>query len=132
MHAAIHHIGVVVRDIDEALGFFKDAMGLDVSERRDEPDEGVEIAVLPTSSGAIELIRPLDARGGVARFLDRRGEGVHHICLVVGDIDAAMAGLVSSGAQLLTDEAVVGTGGTRRVFIRPKSAHGVLIELLEE
>jgi methylmalonyl-CoA/ethylmalonyl-CoA epimerase len=88
--------------------------------------------MLPTGAGTIELITPLDDASSIARSLEKRGEGVHHICVSVGDIDAAMEQLRAAGARLLSKDPIVGAHGVRRVFVHPKSAHGVLIELYEE
>lgn len=129
---SIHHVAVVVRDIERALTFYRDALGLEVTERREAPEEGVEIAFLPAGEGEIELLRPLDKQSGVARFLEKRGEGVHHICLAVDDIDAAVERLHSAGARVLSEEPRRHADGTRYVFVHPKSAHGVLMELYEE
>jgi methylmalonyl-CoA/ethylmalonyl-CoA epimerase len=128
----IHHIAIVVRDIDAALSFYSDALGLEVAEQREVPEEGVKIAMLPTDEGAIELMRPLDGESGVGRFLERRGEGIHHVCLSVTDIDAAVSRLVAEGARLTADAPAEGPGGSRRIFVHPNSAHGVLIELYED
>jgi len=131
MNPTVHHIAIVVRDLDVALRFYRDGLGLEMTERRQVGEEGVEIALLPTGEGEIELIRPLDEDSGVARFLAKHGEGLHHICLVVEDIEAAMERLRAAGAQLLSEEPRVGALGTRYVFIHPKSGHGVLLELYE-
>lgn len=131
MSPSIHHIAIVVRDLDAALEFYRDALGLEVTERREVPDEGVEIAFLPTGEAEIELLRPLSDEGGVARFLEKRGEGLHHVCLAVEDVGAAMERLRAAGARLLSEEPRVGTHGTRYVFVHPRSAHGVLLELYE-
>lgn len=132
MTLPIDHVAIIVRNLDEALAFYRDALGLDVIERRDVPEEGVEVASLPLAQSRIELVQPLSDEGGVARFLEKRGEGLHHICLVVDDIVGAMEQLREAGADLITDEPQVGADGTRYVFIHPKSAHGVLLELYEE
>lgn len=129
--AHIHHIAIAVRDLDTALAFYREALGLEVTQRRRVPQEGVEIAFLPAGEGEIELLEPIDPDSGVARFLERRGEGLHHVCLAVPDIEAAMARLQSAGAQLLSDKPRVGADGRRYVFVHPKSAHGVLLELYE-
>ena len=131
MSPSIHHIAIAVHDLDAALDFYRDALGLEMTERRTVPEEGVEIAFLPAGEGEIELLRPLDEAGGVARFLEKRGEGLHHVCLAVDDVEAAMERLQAAGAQLLSDEPRVDAHGTRYVFVRPKSAHGVLVELYE-
>ena len=135
MNLSIHHIAIVVHDLDTALAFYQDALGLEMTERREVPEEGVEIAFLPTGGkegvGEIELLQPLDEESGVVRFLEKRGEGLHHICLAVEDIEAAMERLRAVGAHLLSDEPRIDAHGTRYVFIHPRSAHGVLLELYE-
>ncbi len=131
MNPSIHHIAIVVRDMDAALAFYRDALGLEMTERREVSEEGVEIAFLPAGEGEIELLRPLSDEGGIARFLEKRGEGLHHVCLAVADVEAAMERLRAAGAQLLSEEPRVNVHGTRYVFVHPKSAHGVLLELYE-
>lgn len=131
MSRSIHHIAIVVRDLDVALAFYRDGLGLEMTERREVPEEGVEIAFLPAGEGEIELLQPLDEESGVARFLKKRGEGLHHVCLAVEDVEAAMERLQATGAQLLSEEPRVNVHGTRYVFVHPKSAHGVLLELYE-
>jgi methylmalonyl-CoA epimerase len=131
MPKSIHHVAIVVHDLDQALAFYRDALGLEMADRRQVLEEGVEIAFLPTGEAEIELLQPLSEEGGVARFLKKRGEGLHHICLVVDDIDTAMGRLEAAGTQVLSEEPQVGADGTRYVFVHPKSAHGVLIELYE-
>ncbi len=131
MSPSIHHIAIVVRDLDAALEFYRDVLGLEMTERREVPEEGVEIAFLPAGEGEIELLRPLDEGSGVARFLEKRGEGLHHICLAVADVEAAMERLRAAGAQLLSEKPRVNIHGTHYVFVHPKSAHGVLLELYE-
>jgi methylmalonyl-CoA epimerase len=135
MNLSIHHIAIVVRDMDTALGFYRDALGLEVTERRQVPEEAVEIAFLPTGEGEdrgeIELIRPLDGESGVARFLAKQGEGLHHICLVVENIETAIERLRAAGVRLLSEEPRVDAHGVRYVFVHPQSAHGVLLELYE-
>jgi methylmalonyl-CoA/ethylmalonyl-CoA epimerase len=131
MNPSIHHIAIVVRDLDAALALYRGALGLEMTERREVPAEGVEIAFLPAGEGEIELLRPLDKESGVARFLEKHGEGLHHICLTVEDVEAAMGRLQEAGAQLLSEEPRVNEHGTRYAFVHPKSAHGVLLELYE-
>lgn len=131
MPTTIHHIAVAVRDLDEALAFYRDALGLEVTSRREVPKEGVEIAFLASGEAQIELVQPLDDEGGVARFLEKHGEGLHHLCLRVDDIAQAVARLREMGARLLSKEPQAGPGGKRYVFIHPRSAHGVLLELYE-
>jgi methylmalonyl-CoA epimerase len=131
MPKSIHHVAIVVQDLDEALAFYRDALGMEVSDRRQVPEEGVEIAFLSAGQAEIELVQPLTEEGGIARFLQKRGEGLHHICLALDDIDTAMSRLEAAGARVLGEEPQAGADGTRYVFVHPKSAHGVLIELYE-
>jgi methylmalonyl-CoA epimerase len=127
----LHHIAIAVHDLDAALAFYRDTLGLEMAERRQVDQEGVEIAFLPVGEGQIELLRPLDEEGTVARFLEKHGEGLHHICLTVDDIEAATERLQAAGAQLLSEEPRVDAHGTRYVFVHPRSARGVLLELYE-
>jgi methylmalonyl-CoA epimerase len=131
MNPTLHHIAIAVHDLDAALAFYRDGLGLEVTERRQEDQEGVEIAFLPAGEGEIELLRPLDDNSGVARFLEKHGEGLHHICLAVEDIEAAMERLRAAGARLLSKEPRVNVEGTRYIFVHPRSTHGVLLELYE-
>jgi methylmalonyl-CoA epimerase len=129
----IDHIALVVRDIDAALILYRDTLGIAPSVVADVPAEGVRIAFLPLGGPdgtKIELVQPLDPSNGVARFLDKHGEGQHHICLEVADIDAALAGLRDEGVPVLDEMPRASVDG-RAVFIHPKGAHGVLMELVE-
>lgn len=134
MSATIDHIAIVVKDIEAALAVYRDALGLPVDHVEDVPAEQVKAAFLPLADGQnkIELIQPTSADTGVARFLEKRGEGIHHICLTVDNIEEAMARMVSQGLQVLEDKPRVGSHGQKYVFIHPKTTHGVLIELYEK
>ncbi len=127
----IHHIAIAVKDLDKALEFYRDAMGVEVVGRREVPAEGVEIAFLPMGEAEIELLRPLHPDNSIGRFLEKRGEGIHHVCVLVEDIEAAAARLEENGARLLSD-IKQHADGTRYVFIHPKSAYGVLMELYQK
>jgi methylmalonyl-CoA/ethylmalonyl-CoA epimerase len=129
MSTSIHHIAVAVHDLDTVLTLYRDGLRLEVTERREVPEEGVEIAFLPAGEGAIELLEPLGEDSSVARFLEKNGEGLHHVCLAVGDIEAAMAQLRAAGARMLNREPRVDVLGTRYAFVSPRSVHGVLLEL---
>ncbi len=129
----IDHVAIVVRSIDEALGFYRDLLGIQPSAVKTVSTEGVRIAFLPAggpNGSEIELIEPLDPTNGVARFLERRGEGLHHICLEVSNIEAALAELKARGALVL-DDAPRPTAEGRGIFLHPKGTHGVLLELVE-
>jgi len=127
----IDHIAIVVEDIERALSLFRDTLGLELSHTETIPEQDVNIAFLPVGDSEIELLEPLSADTSIAKFLAKRGEGgMHHICLEVEDIDAALDDLKEKGVQLINKTAVAGAHG-RVAFIHPKSTHGVLIELLE-
>lgn len=127
----IDHLAIAVEDIEAALDFFRDALGLEVTHTDVEEGQGVVVAFMPVGDSEIELIEPVETDSGVARFLERRGPGLHHICLEVDDLDGAMARMRDHGVELIDDEPYIGTGGRRIAFIHPKSANGVLVELYE-
>ncbi|MCA9969634.1 MAG: methylmalonyl-CoA epimerase [Anaerolineales bacterium] len=127
----INHMAIVAPDLDAATGFWAEALGLPVTRIEDVPAEGVRVAFLPVGESNIELLQPTDAESGVARYLEKRGPGMHHVCLEVDDIDAALARLKAANVPLINDEARAGHGGTRYAFIHPKGTGGVLIELYE-
>ncbi|MCD6284610.1 MAG: methylmalonyl-CoA epimerase [Anaerolineae bacterium] len=127
----IHHIAIAVKDLDTALTFYRDTLGIEVSERRKVPTEGVEVAFLPLENSELELLEPLDPANSIGRFLDKRGEGIHHVCILVEDIAAAVTRMKDEGAQMAT-EVRSHPDGTRYAFVHPKSTHGVLMELYEK
>jgi methylmalonyl-CoA/ethylmalonyl-CoA epimerase len=127
----IHHIGVAVKSIDGALHAFQDALGLPVQGTEELPGLGLKTAFLQVGESRIELLEPTDDKGTVAKFLRIRGEGIHHICLQVADIETALEQARAKGLQLIDEKPRVGAGGGRVAFIHPSSTHGVLIELEE-
>ncbi len=127
----VHHIAIAVHDLDAALAFYRDALGIVMGERHTVPEEGVEIAFLPMGESEIELLEPLDPANSIGRFLEKRGEGIHHICVMVEDIEATIKQLTQAGAQM-AGEVREHPDGTRYAFIHPKSAHGVLMELYQQ
>jgi len=126
----IHHIAVVVRDISAALRLYRDQFGLRVDEVLDIPYDHVTIGFLPVGEVKIELVQPNDDTTGVARFLENKGEGFHHVCFEVPDIQASLDGLAARGLQLIDNEARKGGEGPV-AFVHPKSCGGVLVELIE-
>ncbi len=129
---AVNHIAVVVENMDAALRFWRDALGIPVQRLENNEAEEVQIAFLPLGDSEIELLEPTTADSGIAKYLARRGPGMHHICLEVEDIEAAMARLAAHGAELINDVPRVRPDGTRYAFIHPKSAGGVLVELYQQ
>ncbi|MFQ5616966.1 MAG: methylmalonyl-CoA epimerase [Anaerolineales bacterium] len=127
----INHIAIVVDDIPEALKFWRDALGLELEHVEDVPDQESVVAFLPAGGSEIELVKPTTSDSGVGRYLQKRGPGMHHICLEVDDIEAALARLKAYSVQLINESPAIGTGGKKIAFIHPKSTHGVLVELYE-
>ena len=126
----IDHIGIVVRDIQAALQVYEAALGLPLKEIMPVPDQAVNVAFLPIGESNIELVQPTANDTGVAKFLEKRGEGIHHISIEVADIESSLAQLKAHGVQLIDEVPRQGAHG-RVAFIHPKGTHGVLIELVE-
>jgi methylmalonyl-CoA/ethylmalonyl-CoA epimerase len=124
----VDHIGIAVRSIDERLSLYR-ALGLEAVGEELVPTEKVRVAFLPVGKTRVELLEPMAPDSPVARFIERRGEGLHHICFEVADIRATMTELAALGFELLSGEPKTGTHGTLVCFIHPRSAGGVLIEL---
>lgn len=127
----IDHVGIAVRSIDRALAIYRDALGCQPLHRGIVAHELVEIAVLAAGESRIELVQPTGGDSTIARFLDRHGEGMHHIALQVDDLDRTMSALRAAGRKLVGDGTKVGAEGYRYVFVHPRDASGVLLELVE-
>jgi methylmalonyl-CoA/ethylmalonyl-CoA epimerase len=127
---AIHHVAVVVRDLDAAVRFFHGTLGLALESVVPIPSDGVRIAFLPVGPSRIELVEPTDPSTGVARFLDGRGEGFHHVCFEVPDIAVALVQMEAAGIELIDRAPRRGAEGPV-AFLHPRSCHGVLVELIE-
>jgi methylmalonyl-CoA/ethylmalonyl-CoA epimerase len=127
----IDHIAVVVDDIDGALSFWRDTLGLPLDHVEDVPEQKSMVAFMPAGGSEVELVKPTTDDSGVAKFLQKRGPGIHHICFEVEDLDAALAELKRNGVRLINETALQGSGGKRLAFIHPASANGVLVELYE-
>ena len=127
----INHIAVAVSDIENALKFWRDALGLELDELRDVPSESAQIAFLPVGGTEIELVRPTSDDSGLAKYIKKRGQGMHHLCLETDDIEGMMAQLKKKGVQLINESPRVGAEGKKYAFIHPKSTGGVLVELYQ-
>jgi methylmalonyl-CoA epimerase len=127
----LHHIGVAVSSIDDALALYEDALGLTPTTRVAVAAEQVNVAMLPLGEPRIELLEATSPDSPIARFLTRRGPGVHHIAIEVPDLEATVARLKASGRRLVSDEIRQGAEGYRYVFVHPSGASGVLLELIE-
>lgn len=131
MSHKINHIAVVVEDLDQALHFWRDALGLALDRTESNRQEEVEIGFLHAGESEIELLQPTNSDSGIGKFLAKKGGGLHHICLEVENIEASMTHLQAQGVVLLNDIPKTRPEGTRYCFIHPKSTGGVLVELYE-
>ncbi|MFN8094992.1 MAG: methylmalonyl-CoA epimerase [Vicinamibacteria bacterium] len=126
----VDHLGIAVPSLDAAVAAYE-SLGFRVEARHDVPSEKVRTAFLPVGESHLELLEPTDATSVIARFLEKRS-GLHHVCVIVDDLDAALAEMRSRGVPLLDENPRVGAGGCRVAFVHPKGAAGVLLELKEE
>ena len=126
----IHHVAVIVSDMDAALAFYQDLLGLELEAVMPIPSDRVDIAFLPVGGVKIELVRPTDDTTGAARFLESKGEGFHHICFEVPDLSEALTRLAIDGVELIDTAPRKGAEGPV-AFLHPRSCHGVLVELIE-
>ena len=127
----IDHIAIVVEDIESALGFWRDALGLELDHVEDIPEQKSIVAFLPTGGSEVELVKPTTEDSGVARYLQKRGPGMHHICFEVDDIEATLAHLEGKGVRLINETPITSVDGKKLAFIHPESTHGVLVELYQ-
>ncbi len=127
----IDHVAMVVENTDTALTFWRDALGTPLAHMDDVPAEASKVAFLPLENSEVELVAPMTADSGLAQFLEKRGPGMHHICLEVDDIDGMIAQLKEKGIRLINETPKTGAGGKKYAFVHPKSACGVLVELYE-
>jgi methylmalonyl-CoA/ethylmalonyl-CoA epimerase len=124
----LDHIGIAVESIDDGLDIYE-ALGLEVEAIEVVPEQGVRVALLPVGDSRLELLEPTGPDSPIARHLERRGPGLHHICLRVPDIRAAMENLSEQGRRLLSEEPQLGANGCLVCFVHPKSTGGILLEL---
>ncbi len=129
MKAVLDHVGIAVKDIGEALAFYRDALGLEIGEPEEVASQRVRAYFVPVGESALELLEATAPDSPIARYTDKRGPGVHHITLRVDDIREAIARLKSRGVRLIDEEPRPGAEGALVAFIHPASAHGVLVEL---
>jgi len=126
----IHHIGIAVKSLDEALRFYGETLGLTVHKQAIVEQQGVKAALLTIGESEIELLEPLGPETPIGRFLERRGEGLHHLCFQTDGIDGELAGLKAKGIELIDQEPRIGLAG-RICFLHPRAMKGVLVELAE-
>ncbi|MGI6739948.1 MAG: methylmalonyl-CoA epimerase [Brevefilum sp.] len=126
----INHVAIVVEDIESALSFWRDKLGLTLDHIEEVPSQASKVAFLPVGEGEVELVEPTDPESGLAKYLEKRGEGMHHLCIEVEDITAMLSKLRDMDVRLINEEPVE-LPGRKMAFIHPKSSNGVLIELYE-
>ena len=125
----IAHVGIAVSDLGAALAFYRDVLGLEP--HHPETADGATIVSLPFGESEVELLASSDADGPIARFLAKRGPGIHHVCYRVADLDAALAACRAAGYRLIDETPRTGAGGRRIAFVHPKATAGILLELTE-
>jgi methylmalonyl-CoA/ethylmalonyl-CoA epimerase len=131
MTKRINHVAIVVDDIEAALGFWRDALGLELAQVEQVPEQQAAVAFLPLGESNVELVQPTSEASGMARFLAKRGPGLHHLCVEVDDLEQTLARLKTKGVRLIDETPHLGSGGKKLAFIHPESTHGVLLELYE-
>jgi len=127
----IDHIGIAVRDAKEKLKLYKNFLGLEVTEIEEIPERGLRVYFIKVGDTRLELLEPMSENSEISGFLEKKGEGIHHIAFNVNGIDEAVALAKENGLQPLSDEPKRGAGGTRVLFLHPKTTGGVLTELVE-
>lgn len=125
----LDHVAIAVKDLEQSIAFYRDVLGLELAEIEEVPAQQVRTAIFGHGMGRVELICPTAPDTGVARFLEKRGEGLHHVCVEVEDLAATLALLKAKGVQLIDQTPQPGAGGALVAFVHPKGAHGVLTEL---
>jgi len=126
----INHVAILVKDIEAALKFWRDDLGLPLDHVEDVPSQASKVAFMPVGEGEVELVEPTDPDSGLAKLLEKRGEGMHHLCMEVDDIEMMLSDLKQKGVRLINEEPIA-LAGRKMAFIHPKSASGVLVELYE-
>jgi methylmalonyl-CoA/ethylmalonyl-CoA epimerase len=127
----IDHLGIATREIAETLEFWRDALGLQLHDIEEVPDQKVRVAMLDLGESRVELLEPTSADSPIAKFLEKRGPGIHHIAVGVDDINAALNRLRNHGARLIDESPRPGAGGSLVAFVHPSTANGVLLELVQ-
>jgi methylmalonyl-CoA epimerase len=128
----LSHIGIAVQSVTEASKFFAETLKLGTPKIYEAPEQKVKVAFFHLSEVEIELLEPMASDSTIAKFLEKRGEGIHHLCFNVDDIEAALSELKKAGVVLIDEKPRIGARGNKIAFVSPKSTHGVLIELREE
>ena len=128
----IDHIGVAVKNLNEAMRMYREGLGLEIEGTEEVKEQRVKVAFIPVGETRIELIESTDPNGVIAKFIERRGEGIHHIALEVDHIEEALQKLKERGVQLIDEKPRIGAHGMKIAFLHPRSTKGVLLELCEK
>ena len=131
MYLKIEHIGIAVKSLETALPLYSEAFGMDVDRIETVPDQKTRVGLIPVGESRLELLEATNADSAVARFIEKRGEGIHHICLQVDDLEALICRLKTAGIRMVDDKPRRGADGCLVAFVHPSSAGGVLFELSE-
>ncbi len=131
MEATLDHIGIAVADLAEALAFYRDALGLEPQAPEEIASQGVRAHFLPMGDASVELVEATLPDSPIAKFIGRRGPGLHHVAFRVDDIEAALSAMKARGVRLIDVRPRPGAHGTLVAFVHPQSAHGVLVELVQ-
>ncbi|HOB51255.1 MAG TPA: methylmalonyl-CoA epimerase [Acidobacteriota bacterium] len=129
MFTKIDHIGIAVTALDDILKFYQDALGLHLHEIEEVPEQKVRVAMFPVGETNLEFLEPTSPDSPIAKFLEKKGQGIHHVSIGVEDIDRVLAELKARGARLINETPVIGAGGKRIAFVHPASTSGILLEL---
>ncbi len=127
----VDHIGIAVNDIDEALKFYRDQLGLEVGGFEEIPDQKVKVAFMHLGETRLELLQSTNPEGPVAKFIEKRGQGIQHIAIGVDNIEATLEQLKAKGARLIDEQPRIGAGGAKIAFVHPKTTNGVLLEICQ-
>jgi methylmalonyl-CoA epimerase len=127
----INHIGIAVPDIDKALTFWRDALGLELHHIEEVAAQKSKVAFMPVGESEVELVQPTTPDSTVSKYLEKKGAGIHHLCIEVDDCEGKLAELKAKGVRLINETPVVGSGGKKYAFVHPESTQGVLLELYE-
>lgn len=128
---AVNHVAVVVDDMEKSLAFWRDALGIQLHELRDVPAEKSQVAFLPMAGAEVELVMPTTDDSGIAKYLSKRGPGIHHLCLEVDDLVSMLSQLKTKNIRLINEEPRIAADGKKYAFIHPESTGGVLVELYQ-
>ncbi len=128
---AVNHVAIVVEDMEKSLLFWRDALGIQLHELRDVPAEQSQVAFLPVAGAEVELVMPTTGDSGIAKYLAKRGQGMHHLCLEVDDIEGMLSQLKMKNIRLINEEPRIAADGKKYAFIHPESTGGVLVELYQ-